>query len=54
MQTTVWSVEAISASSKHLHRYLAEFDLRYNNRVALGCIDTERADMLLKDIIGNA
>ena len=21
---------------KHLHRYLAEFDFRYNNRVALG------------------
>jgi ISXO2-like transposase domain len=21
---------------KHLHRYLAEFDFRYNNRIALG------------------
>ena len=26
---------------KHLHRYLAEFDFRYNNRIALG--DDERA-----------
>ena len=23
-------------SEKHLHRYLAEFDFRYSNRVALG------------------
>jgi hypothetical protein len=28
---------------KHLHRYLAEFDFRYNRRVALGYSDTERA-----------
>ena len=28
---------------KHLHRYLAEFDFRYNNRSALGVEDTERA-----------
>ncbi len=28
---------------KHLHRYLAEFDFRYNNRVALGVNDPERA-----------
>lgn len=27
---------------KHLHRYLAEFDFRYNHRVALGCGDIER------------
>lgn len=30
-------------SEKHLHRYLAEFDFRYNNRVALGVDDKERA-----------
>ncbi len=24
---------------KHLHRYLAEFDFRYNNRMALGVND---------------
>lgn len=28
---------------KHLHRYLAEFDFRYNNREALGVNDGERA-----------
>jgi|SRR5579871_2045402 len=27
---------------KHLHRYLAEFDFRYNNRVALGVNDAAR------------
>jgi transposase-like protein len=30
-------------SEKHLHRYLAEFDFRYNNRSALGVEDVERA-----------
>lgn len=28
---------------QHLHRYLAEFDFRYNNRVKLGMNDAERA-----------
>lgn len=37
---------------KHLHRYLAEFDFRYSNRVALGYNDTDRADALLKGVIG--
>ena len=32
---------------KHLHRYLAEFDFRYNHRVALGVNDAERADQAL-------
>ncbi len=36
----------------HLHRYLAEFEFRYNHRVALGCNDTDRADALLKGIVG--
>lgn len=36
----------------HLHRYLAEFEFRYNNRVALGCNDTDRADTLLSGIVG--
>jgi hypothetical protein len=26
----------------HLHRYLAEFDFRYNNRSALGVDDVQR------------
>ena len=30
-------------SEKHLHRYLAEFDFRYNNRVSLGIDDVSRA-----------
>jgi transposase-like protein len=30
-------------SEKHLHRYLAEFDFRYSNRVALGVDDLGRA-----------
>ena len=30
---------------KHLHRYLAEFDFRYSNRVRLGVNDVARADV---------
>lgn len=37
---------------KHLHRYLAEFDFRYSNRVALGYNDADRADTLLSGIVG--
>ena len=37
---------------KHLHRYLAEFDFRYSNRVALGYNDGDRADIMLKGIVG--
>jgi transposase-like protein len=37
---------------KHLHRYLAEFDFRYNNRVALGCHDGERATRAMSGIVG--
>jgi transposase-like protein len=39
-------------AEKHLHRYVAEFDFRYSNRQALGCNDSDRADTLLKGIIG--
>jgi transposase-like protein len=39
-------------SEKHLHRYLAEFDFRYSNRVALGCNDEDRANRLLSGIVG--
>lgn len=35
-----------------LHRYLAEFEFRYNNRIALGVTDTERSDTMLKGIVG--
>lgn len=30
-------------AEKHLHRYAAEFDFRYNNRIARGVNDSERA-----------
>lgn len=39
-------------NEKHLHRYLAEFDFRYSNRIALGYNDADRADALLKGITG--
>jgi hypothetical protein len=39
-------------NEKHLHRYLAEFDFRYSNRVALGYNDADRADTLLKGVTG--
>lgn len=37
---------------KHLHRYLAEFDFRYNNRVRLGVDDEQRAIKMLKGVRG--
>jgi transcriptional regulator with XRE-family HTH domain len=39
-------------SEAHLHRYLTEFDFRYNNRVALGISDAERTDKALEGIVG--
>lgn len=39
-------------SEKHLHRYLAEFDFRYNEREALGVGDEARAGQALKGITG--
>ena len=35
-------------AEKHLHRYMAEFDFRHNNRIALGVDDGERANQLAK------
>jgi len=37
---------------KHLHRYLAEFDFRYSNRIRLGVDDVARTDRALKGIVG--
>jgi transposase-like protein len=37
---------------KHLHRYMAEFDFRYNNRIALGVNDLARATVALKGAKG--
>lgn len=36
----------------HLHRYVAEFDFRYNNRTALGVADHERAERILAGVVG--
>jgi hypothetical protein len=37
---------------KHLHRYLAEFDFRYNHRVGLGCSDIDRTLAAIKGAEG--
>jgi hypothetical protein len=37
---------------KHLHRYLAEFDFRYNHRIAKGVNDVARATLALKGAQG--
>jgi transposase-like protein len=37
---------------KHLHRYLAEFEFRYNNRIAHGVNDGKRAALAMKGIEG--
>jgi|SRR5579885_1989627 transposase-like protein len=37
---------------KHLHRYLAEYDFRYNHRAALGFNDGERAALAIKSADG--
>ncbi|MFZ4807411.1 MAG: IS1595 family transposase [Hyphomicrobiaceae bacterium] len=39
-------------AEKHLHRYLAEFDFRYNNRVKLGVDDQERAARAVEGAVG--
>ena len=39
-------------SQQHLKRYLAEFDFRYNERMALGVSDAERAQKALKGVAG--
>jgi hypothetical protein len=39
-------------SEKHLHRYLAEFDFRYNQRIALGVDDRQRTSALIRGSVG--
>ncbi len=39
-------------AKKHMHRYLAEFDFRYTNRIARGVDDSGRAEKLLKGVVG--
>lgn len=36
----------------HLHRYMAEYDFRYNHRAALGFADFARAESLLQGVKG--
>ena len=37
---------------QHLHRYLAEYEFRYNNREAFGWSDGDRASAALKGFAG--
>jgi len=39
-------------SEKHLHRYLAEYDFRYNNRIKLGVNDSMRSMTVLQSVVG--
>jgi transposase-like protein len=39
-------------SEKHLHRYVAEFDFRYNTRIRLGYDDQQRAEIAAANIKG--
>jgi hypothetical protein len=39
-------------SEKHLHRYLAEYDFRYNHRAKLGVEDAQRASLALQGASG--
>lgn len=39
-------------AEKHLHRYVAEFDFRYSNRVKLGVDDRTRTDRAIKGAVG--
>jgi hypothetical protein len=39
-------------SAQHLHRYLAEFDYRYNEHQALGVDDAERMAKSVEGIVG--
>jgi transposase-like protein len=39
-------------AEKHLHRYVAEFDFRYSNRIKLGVDDGERAEKIVTGAMG--
>jgi transposase-like protein len=39
-------------AEKHLHRYLAEFDFRYSNRIGVGINDVQRAERAVSGIVG--
>lgn len=37
---------------RYLHRYIAEFDFRYNNRAGLGVDDVQRTNTALMGVVG--
>lgn len=37
---------------RHLHRYLAEFDFRYSNRIANGVDDQKRVERAIRGTFG--
>jgi transposase-like protein len=39
-------------SQQHLKRYLCEFDFRYNERAALNVADAERAEKIVRGVVG--
>jgi ISXO2 transposase-like protein len=39
-------------SEKHLHRYVAEFEFRYNNRSTLNIEDAERSQKAISGAVG--
>lgn len=39
-------------AKKHLHRYVAEFEFRYNNRAANGFDDRERSEQAIRGMVG--
>ena len=39
-------------AKKHLHRYAAEFEFRYNNREANGIDDAKRANAIIEGAVG--
>ena len=39
---------------QHLHRYVAEFEFRYNHRIANGIDDDQRAALVAKSTEGAA
>ena len=39
-------------NKRHLHRYAAEFEFRYNNRIANGVNDLGRANVALSGVVG--
>ena len=40
-------------AEKYLRHYLAEFDFRYNHRIALGVNDAMRAEAAVFGVVGN-